>query len=172
MFHRGFRGSRRRSGAPRPFVQTYKKVLNFSEASFATGQRSETLVQGKDSIALGQTSAIDADVPTGSRIKFVEVQMPITNTTAQTAYINCSLQYALSGQGGIDPDVIGGNPQRNQVLHQELFQVGFNQNSTHKFKLRIPAKYQRMREGMKWILTWSNSNSINRRLQIIYKVER
>ncbi len=98
--------------------------------------------------------------------------MPITNTTAQTAYINCSLQYALSGQGGIDPDVIGGNPQRNQVLHQELFQVGFNQNSTHKFKLRIPAKYQRMREGMKWILTWSNSNSINRRLQIIYKVER
>ncbi len=171
MFHsRGFRGGRRRS-SPRPIVKTYKKVLNFAEASFAAGLRAETFVTGVDSVAIGQTSLTDANVPTGARIKFIEIQMPITNAVDQTAYINCSLQYKLSGQALADPDGVGGHPQRNQVLHQELFQVGFNQNSTHKFKLRIPKQFQRLREGMVWILAWSNSNTVNRRLQVIYKVE-
>ncbi len=97
--------------------------------------------------------------------------MPITNAVNQTAYINCLLQYNVAGQTVLDPDLVGGNPQRNQVMHQELFSVGFNQNSTHKFKLKIPKKYWRMREGMAWNLVWSNSNTVNRRLQIIYKFE-
>ncbi len=170
MFHRGFRGSRRRSMSA-PMRKTYKKVLNFSEASFAAGQRGETLVQGVDSVAIGQTSATDANVPTGARITFIEIQMPVTNAVNQTAYINCLLQYTLSGQSPIDPDAVGGNAQRNQVLHQELFSVGFNQNSTHKFKLKVPKRYQRLRETMLWRLVWSNSNTVNRRLQVIYKVE-
>ncbi len=169
MFHRGFRGSRRRSG-PRQITRTYKKVLNFAEASFAAGQRAETLVNGVDGTALGQTTATDGKVPTGSYVKYIEVQMPITNAVDQTAYINCSLQYIKAGQTSIDPDLVGGNGQRNQVLHQELFSVGFNQNSTHKFKLKIPKQFQRMTENMFWTLMWSNSNTINRRLQVIYKV--
>ncbi len=151
--------------------KTYKKVLNYSEASFAAGSRDENLVIGVDSIAIGQTSATDANCPTGARISFIEVQMPITNAVDQTAYINCSLQYTLVGQTGTDPDAVGGSKQRNQVMHQELFSVGFNQNSTHKFKLKVPRQFQRIREGMSWILTWSNSNTVNRRLQVIYKVE-
>ncbi len=170
MFHRGFRGSRRRSGA-RPLIKTYKKVLNFSEASFAAGNRGETLVLGVDSVAIGQTSATDANVPTGARIKFIEIQFPVTNAVDQTAYVNCSIQYKLNGQSLTDPDGVGGHPQRNQVLHQDLFSVGFNQNSTHKFKQRIPKGFQRIREGMAWQLVWSNSNTINRRIQVIYKVE-
>lgn len=172
MFHsRGFRGSRRRSG-PRPMVQTFKKVLNFAEASFAAGQRQEVFVKGVDSLVVGQNSATDANVPTGCRVRFIEVQMPITNAVDQTAYINCSLQYFLGSQAAVDPDAVGGDDQRNQVLHQELFSVGFNQNSTHKFKLKIPPKFQRIREGMNWCIMWSNSNTVNRRLQVIYKFER
>ncbi len=124
--------------------RTYKKVLNFAEASFAAGQRGENLVVGKDAIAPGQSSVTDADVPTGSRLKFIETQFVVTNAVDQTAYINCSLQYKLSTQSGVDPDAVGGDPQRNQVLHQDLFSVGFNQNSTHKFKLRIPKQFQRV----------------------------
>ncbi len=171
MFHRGSRGIRRRS-MPRPMVKTYKKVLNFSEASFAAGQRAENLAIGVDSTAIGQGTATDGNVPTGARIKFIEIQMPITNAVDQTVYINCSLQYNLGGQTTVDPDAVGGNNRRNQVLHQELFSVGFNQNSTHKFKLRIPKQFQRMREGQQWQIVWSNSNTVNRRLQVIYKVEQ
>jgi len=170
MFHRGFRGSRRRS-TMMPMRKTYKKVLNYAEASFAAGQRSEDLIQGQDSLAIGQTTATDASVPSGARVTFVEIQFPVTNATNQTAYINTCLMYTLTGQAAIDPDLVGGAPLRNQVLHQELFSVGFNQNSTHKFRLKIPKKYQRVRDGMKWRFIWSNSNTVNRRLQIIYKVE-
>ncbi len=170
MFHRGFRGSRRRSG-PRPIVKTYKKVLNFSEASFAAGNRSEKLIEGKDSTAIGQTSGVDADIPTGARVKYFLIQMPITNAVNQTAYINCSIQYTLDGQTFADPDAIGGNTRRNQVLHQSLFSVGFNQNSTHTFKQKVPRQLQRIKEGMIWRLVWSNSNTVNRRLQVIYRVE-
>ncbi len=170
MFHRGSRGFRRRS-TPAPMRRTFKKVLNFAEASFATGVRSEVLISGVDGVAMGQTGATDPNVPTGSRITFFEVQMPITNAVNQTAYINCSLQYILASQALQDPDSVGGAPQRNQVLHQELFSVGFNQNSTHKFKQKIPKRFQRIREGMKWMIVWSNSNTVNRRLQVIYKVE-
>ncbi len=172
VYHRGSRGGRRRSSAPRPLVVTYKKVINFSEASFAAGSRAENLVVGVDSTAAGQTSATDANVPTGARVKYLEIQFPVTNNVNQTAYINCSLQYLLSGQGAVDPDAVGGAANRNQVLHQELFSVGFNQSSTHKFKFKIPPRFQRLRETMKWVIMWSNSNTVNRRIQCIYKFER
>ncbi len=167
---RHFRRMGRRSGS-RPLRKTYKKVLNFAEASFAAGLRGEVFVSGADSVAIGQTSGTDATVPTGARVTFLEVQFPVTNAVDQTAYINCSIQYVLSSQSVVDPDGVGGNPRRNQVLHQELFSVGFNQNSTHKFKFRIPKIFQRVREGMTWQLVWSNSNTVNRRIQVIYKVE-
>ncbi len=154
-----------------PNRRTFKKVLNFSEASFTAGFRGETIALGVDAIGAGQTTATDGNIPTGSRLKFFEIQMPVTNAVDQTAYINCSIQLGLGGQSVIDPDAVGGNTQRNQVFHQDLFSVGFNQNSTHKFKVKIPAKYQRMREGMFWSIVWSNSNSVNRRLQIVYKFE-
>ncbi len=167
---RGFRGGRKQG--MRPVIQSYKKVLNFAEASFAAGSNTETLVQGVDSVAAGQTTATDAQVPTGSIIKYLEIQFPVTNAVDQTAYINCSIQYTLAGQTFVNPDAVGGDDQRNQVLHQDLFSVGFNQNSTHKFKFRIPKQFQRVRENMFWILGWSNSNTVNRRVQCIYKFYR
>ncbi len=153
-------------------TKTYKKVLNFLSASFGAGFTNEQLVSGVDAVAIGQTSNIDGNVPTGSRVKFIEVQFCISNLASIACYVNCSLQYILSSQGTVNPDAVGGNTQRNQVLHQDLFVVGQNQNSTHKFKFKIPPKFQRVREGMKWFLVWSTTSSVNRSWQAIYKVEQ
>ncbi len=170
MFHRGYRGSRRRS-SPRPQIHTYKKVLNFLEASVAAGFQGELMVSGVDSVALGQTTNIDGKVPTGSRVKYIEAQLVISNLVSVHCYINVCLQYTVTGQSVIDPQAVGGNQQRNQVLHQELYSVGADQNSTHKFKFKIPPRFQRLREGMKWELVWSNNQTVNRAVQVIYKVE-
>lgn len=161
----------RRSGV-RPIVQSYKKVLNFLDASFSAGNNIEILVRGVDSTAAGQTSVVDADVPTGSNLKFIEVQFAVNNSVAVPAYVTCSLQYRLSGQAFIDPSVVGGNASRNQVLHMDLFSIGQDQNSTHKFKFKIPKQFQRMREGLEWALVWNNSVTVNRRILVIYKFYR
>ncbi len=173
MFHRGFRGGRRKSisGLGR-VVQSYKKVLHFDELSFAPGFQQETILTGVDSIAAGQSTATDGQVPTGSIIKYIEVQFAVNNSVATPCYINCTMQYKQSGQTFIDPDLVGGNPQRNQVLHMDLFSVGQDQNSTHKFKTKVPKQFQRIREGTQWAMVWRNSSTVNREVQIIYKFYR
>ncbi len=170
MFHRGSRGSRRRSGM-RPIVHTFKKILTESQAGFSAGTNTETLIAGVDSIALGQTTQTDANVPTGSIIKYIECQFSCNNSTANQCYVTCTLQYTLSDQAVVSPILAGGNSQRNQIMHMDLFSVGQDQNSTHKFKFKIPPKFQRIREGMQWLLVWQNSATVNRQLLTIYKVQ-
>ncbi len=172
MYHRGFRGGRRRSGRPTAVIQSQKVVQNFLDASFSSGFQTETLAIGVDGFAGGQTSATDSSVPTGSRINFIEVQFAVNNSVAIPVYITCTLQYKLSGQAFIDPSIVGGHKQRNQVLHMDLFAIGQDQNSTHKFKFKIPSKFQRIREGMEWGLVWNNSQTVNRRALVIYKYYR
>lgn len=170
MYHRGSRGSRRRSG-PRPFVKTFKKVINSGQASVTSGANDEVIAVGVDAIAPGQTTVTDANCPTGSRIRFIEVQFVAVNLLAGAAFINCSFQYTLNGQGILDPNLAGGNPQRNQILHQEMFSAGPDQNSNHKFRIKIPPKFQRLREGMTWRLVWNGSGTVTRIVQSIYKFE-
>ncbi len=170
VYHRGSRGFRRRSG-PRPIIKTYKKVIHFINAGFTAGFQAETIATGTDSLAIGQTSATDGAVPTGSIIRYFEVQFAVSNLVSTPCYINCTIQYVLSGQGSIDPNTVGGSPQRNQVLHMELYNIGANQNSNHKFRFKVPPKFQRMREGMSWRMTWRTSATVNREVQFIYKVQ-
>ncbi len=163
-----YRGSRRRLI---PSINTYKKVLFFTNASFSAGTENLFIIQGLDGISPTQASATDGTVPTGSTVKYIEVQLAISNVVSTPCYINCALQYKLAGQAVVLPNAVGGDGQRNQVLHQELFTVGANQNSTHKFKIKIPKKFQRVREKMDWVLVWSNSATVNREAQIIYKFQ-
>jgi len=168
VYQRGFRGGRRRS-SPRPVIKSYKKVLLAAEASFTAGFQTEFIASGIDSIASGQTSATDPNVPTGNIIKAFEVQFAANNPGALPLFLNCTIQYTLGNQSFIDPGLMGGNNQRNQCLHMDLFSVGEDQNSTHKFKFKVPKKFQRLREGMVWGLVWRTSGSVNRMVQIIYK---
>ncbi len=172
MYHsRGFRGSRRRS-SPRNIVQSYKKIINTLSGGLGAGVENILVATGTDSVAAGQTSATDVAVPTGSIIKYFEIQYACSNLVSTPCYVNCTIQYLLDGQTVIDPFAVGGSPQRNQVLHMDLFAVGADQNSTHKFKFKVPAKFQRLREGMIWLLVVKNTASINRNCQIIYKFYR
>ncbi len=156
----------------RPVVQSYKKVMVFAEASFTAGFQTELLVQGADSVAAGQTSATDAIVPTGSILKYIEIQFCARNAAAAALYLNCTIQYKLAGQVFLDPDSIGGSAQRNQVMHMDLFSIGTDQNSTHKFRFKVPKGFQRIRENTQWGLVWNSSGSVNRKAQAIYKFYR
>ncbi len=168
MFQRGYRGSRRRSG-PRPVIKSFKKVIFRISASFSAGFATEQIAIGVDALAPGQVSVTDPNVPTGSIIKYIEVQFAATNVVSTPCFINCTLQYLVAGQAVINPNAVGGSNQRNQVLHMDMFTIGANQNSTHKFKFKIPKKFQRLRAGMEWQLAWTNSATVNRQMQAIYK---
>ncbi len=167
---RGYQGMRRRNG-PRPSINTYKKVLNFLEASFPGGSNDELLVTTLDGISPTQVTNIDATVPTGSILKFIEIHFAGVNNGATGVFISFAVQYALSGQASINAEQVGGNSQRNQVLHQALFTIGPNQNSSHIIRLKIPKRFHRLKEGMKWHLTWTNSGTINREILCIYKFQ-
>ncbi len=153
----------------KPVIRSYKKVIHFVNASFSAGFQTENIAIAKDASTNKQTSATDTDVPTGNVIKFIESQIAISNVVGVPCYINCTLQYILGGQSFIDPNTVGGSNQRNQVLHMSLYSIGQFQNSNHTFKVKIPKRFQRMREGMQWGLVWRTSASVNRESQHIYK---
>ncbi len=167
-YSRGTRG--RRSYAPRPVQKTYKKVLLFPDVGNPSGKVSNVLVTGVDNSTMGQTSGTDGTVPTGSTVKFIEVQFAQANNTVLNIFMNVSLQYTLQAQSSIDPDLMGGNPQRNQTLHMENYSIGINQNSTRFFKFKIPKKFWRIKDDMKWQLVWHATGTLQSQIQVIYKV--
>jgi len=171
MFHRGSRGSRRRS-TPRAVIQSYKKVLNFGPGSESAGAVHNTLVVGQDSVAAGQTGVEDANVPTGSIVKYIEIQFQITNLVSVSAVCTTAIQMVLNAQTAINPKTVGGNPQRNQVMNQRQFMIGKDQNSNHVYKFKVPPKYQRVREGMKWQFSVNCDVVSGQSLLVIYKFYR
>ncbi len=166
---RSFRGSRRRGGLG-TVIKSYKKVLNILEAGYGAGNREIVISLAKDSLSVGQTTNIDPDVPTGCIIKFIELQFSVTNVTAGNVYINTTFGYRLAGQSVKVATAIGGDPQRNQILHQAQFGIGANQNFTRTFRFKIPKQFQRQKEGMRLEFVWSNNESVNTQTQVIYKL--
>ncbi len=156
----------------RPVIQSYKKVLDIPLTTQPTSTVPVTMVLGEDSVAAGQTSATDPDVPTGSVIKYIEIMYSCVNLVAVAMSHHICIQYVLSGQSAIAPDAVGGNAQRNQVLLEALMVMGKDQNNNRKFKFRIPKKYQRIREGTKWIFTTKGSAVYTDAIKIIYKFYR
>ncbi len=172
MRFRGYRGSRRHSTGIRQVIQSFKKVINFAPASFTTGSSNLFLTSGKDSIAAGQTSALDVDVPTGSVIRYIEIQFSLGNLAAAAAFIHVAIQKTHGSQTAVVANVVGGNPQRNQVFHQALYQVGESQSNSRVFRFKIPKREQRVREGDSWIMNWNTSETVSMSAQVIYKFYR
>ncbi len=162
----------RRSMGMRPVIQSYKKVLNIAPLSTSAGTTGHTLTQGVDSVAAGQTSVTDAQVPTGCLIKYIEIQLAWSQIVGGSVFVHYSLQLVHNAQTAIISNVVGGNPQRNQVFHQWFVSLGINQNFNRIIKFKIPKKFHRVREGDKWILTVTNSNTLVMGYQIIYKFYR
>lgn len=154
-------------------IQSFKKVLNFALTSRGAGAIIAFPVSiGQDSVAAGQTGVTDPNVPTGSIIKYFEITYTDVNLVAVSHTINWTIQQLHSGQSRIDPRVVGGNPQRNQVFAQGLFSVGRDQNSTHIMKFKVPPKFQRVREGDTWDFAIVGLAVHADSCQIIYKFYR
>ncbi len=156
----------------RPITQSYKKVLNFAPVSQAAGSRNINLALGVENATVGQTSATDDDVPTGCIIKEFVIQIAYGQISGGAAFIHWSIQKLHANQSAIASNVIGGNPQRNQVFKQGLVQLGLNQTYSKSILFKIPPRFQRMREEDKWVLQIESSATIVQAFQIIYKFLR
>ncbi len=155
----------------RRFTRTYKKVLNFAPTAQSTGNHTNVISNGQDTLAIGQTGPTNASIPTGWFIEFIELQYSAVNLVNTTCFIHTSLQLVHSGQSVIDPIVVGGNPQRNQVFHQDMKSLGQTQNGNWKFRFKIPRQYQRVREGDSWNFTYNNTAIVTDAMQVIYKAK-
>ncbi len=169
---RHYRLNRNRSSVPR-YSKKYKKVLDYATTSIAAGTKTDyTLVFGTDSIAVGQTGPTDVAVPTGAHITGFLVMFTSTNLVSITANTHIAFQLTRSGQSTVDPRLVGGNPQRNQVFKQALFTVGQNQNSNHQWYFKIPKMFGRVREGDGWHFTVFNDVIATQTVKIIYIVKQ
>ncbi len=154
-------------------IQSYKKVLNDAPTTrVASTTISLNLAKGVESVAAGQTGVIDADVPTGCVIKFFEIQWAYANPVAGAVFIHTTIQKLQSGQGPVTPNVVGGNPQRNQVFHQTMRVISLNQNGNAVLRFKVPKKFQRMREGDVWQFNRIGDAAFSDALQVIYKFYR
>ncbi len=157
---------------PRAVIQSFKKVINEAPASTAAGSRNIIFVTGVDSVAAGQTGPGDSGVPTGSVIRFVEIQISLGQIVGGSVFVHYSLQLLRSGQSAVASNVIGGSNRRNQVMHQNMYQLGINQNFNRTLKMKIPRMFQRIREGDLWLLEVTTGNTLTQAFQIIYKFYR
>lgn len=150
--------------------RTFKKVINHAPTSVAASTQQYAMATGVDSLAMGQISGTDTTVPTGSQIKVIVIQFPIGNLLASSLVVHVACQYTLGGQTAINANVVGGDAQRNQVIHQFVRSIGEGQNGNINYVLKIPKKFQRMKEGMIWYFTVTTSAVSTQTAQFIYTV--
>ncbi len=156
----------------RPVTQSFKKVLNVAPISRSAGTFTTSLVFGQDSVAAGQTSVTDSNVPTGSIVKYIEIQHSCGNAGTAPAFVWIAIEYILEGQAIITPNLVGGNPRRNQVFHQTMFQLGPDQSNSRTYKFKVPKNFQRVREGMSWQFVREYDVTTSEAVQVIYKFYR
>ncbi len=155
-----------------PVIQSYKKVLNYAPTSFTAQSQNFIITIGQDSVPAGQTGPTDQGVPTGSVVKFFELQQAYANLSGGSSYVHYSIQLLRTDQTAIPSNVVGGSPKRNQVFYQRVDNVGANQNYNRAIKFKIPKRFQRVREGDIWLLEVTNSATIVMAHQFIYKFYR
>ncbi len=152
-------------------MRTYKKIITKTIVSSAL-ETAANIAVGVDSVALGQTSVTDPNVPTGSNIRGVLCQCGFSNPGTTSVEVGATLQYQLSGQSAnVNPLAQGGDPQRNQVLKSWHFIVAQDSMKNINEYVKIPRKFQRIREGMVWRFVVDSAISVAREeaLQFIYK---
>lgn len=130
-------------------MQTYKKVITNALVS-TTVTTAYDLALGVDNTTLGQTSTTDATLPTGAKISGARIQQGIGNLTAGALQVAVTFQYLLANQVNVPSLNQGGNNQRNQVLKTWHKILAPDEQFNIDTYIRIPRKFQRLREGMRW----------------------
>lgn len=160
----------RRSGLGN-VIQSYKQIKQQAPASVGAGTRTDiTFVNTVDNYT--GPGAGNNEVPTGAVVKYVDIQLGFENLVNIASFVWISIQKVHSGQTVVDPRAAGGNAQRNQIYKQLLRCVGQNQNVNVPIRFKIPSKFQRCREGDKWIVTMESDTIRTEAGQIIYKFYR
>ncbi len=151
-------------------MRVFKKQINFTIVSSAVLTASP-ICTGVDSVALGQTSITDGNVPTGSIIKGFLISFGIANPSTTNLEVGVNIQFLLSGQATtVNPLAVGGIPQRNQVMHSWHFTVAQDSMVNRLKFVKIPKQFQRIKEGMIWNIAIDANTSREQAIQVIYKV--
>lgn len=154
-------------------IQSYKKVLNHAPTSRAAATDHLTLLtRGQDSVAAGQTTATDANIPTGALVKYIEIQYSSVNLVAVASFLHWAIIRTHSGQTAPSSNAVGGDPLRNQVHLQGMYTMGQNQNSNRTIRFKVPKKFQRVRDGDSWFFSKTCDTVFSDSVQVIYKFYR
>ncbi len=160
-----------RRSAPGAVTKSYKKIIDEAPASRVAATIIDLdIVLGVDGLAPGQGTATDVTVPTGSIIKAINIDVPFGYTGTATAFVWISIQHLHANQSTISTRVVGGNPQRNQVHFQQLFMIGENQNHNFHKLFKIPRRFQRVRDGDRWVFSYQSDVAHASGMQAIYKI--
>ena len=163
---------RRRMSMPRQVIQSQKVVLNEAPQSLMIGSHENGIVLGKDDFAGGQSGPTDDSVPTGAVVKYFEIQFSVSQPETANIFMWMSIQHLRTGQVSIAANTVGGSPQRNQVHFQKMVHMGNDQNMNLVFRFKIPKKYQRVREGDRWVFAFTIDGVVTAAMQTIYKYYR
>ncbi len=153
-------------------MRSYKKILNYGIAS-TTALIADNITVGADSLAIGQTGPGDANVPTGWKLAGFRLQGGFGNQSTTVAmHVGVNIQYLLSGQTqNVDPLAQGGHAQRNQVIKSWMFVLAPLEHKNIDTFVKIPKKFQRIKEGMLWRIAHSSAGVTRTyAIQLIYKV--
>lgn len=155
---------------PKGSTRSSKYIVDQAEASEAVGQHSFTLALGTDNDSLGQSSATDSAVPTGSKIRLFDLRAVFGNLVAINDFVYWCIQRRTSGQSVLNPVSPGGNPLRKNILLSGLFSVGKEQNKTLHIRYKVPKRYQRIADGDSWTFTYNLGQITTTAMQVVYKV--
>ncbi len=163
---RGYRGMRRQS-IRNPGI-TFKKVINEASASELSGKIDFIIASGVDGISPTQATAVDHTVPVGGIISKFNIWINYASLANVAVFVTWSIQLLHKSQSSIDPLLVGGDDQRNQVMLMGVKSVGLNQNSDIQIKFNVPKKFQRIRAGDFWVVTTNATNVSTAQKMCIY----
>jgi len=155
---------------PRGSTRSAKYIVEVAEASEAVGLQAQTMAQGVDLLALGQTGTFANSVPVGSKIALFDIRMPKINLASTANFVHWSIQRTVSGQSLVNPSTAGGSPLRKNILLSGIVGLGEGQNNQLHIRYKVPKKFQRIGDGDVWSVVMNNGQITSTVYEFVYKV--
>ncbi len=155
---------------PRGATRSAKYVIDEPQATSGVTLAQFILAVGTDNAVIGQTSGLDNNVPTGAKIKQLNIMSCWGSITGVSTFLHWSIQRVLSGQANLDPTLVGGNPLRKNIMMQGMLCIGDKQNAPLDIKYKIPKKFWRLGDGDKWVFVTKSSTNVDTVKQCVYKI--
>jgi len=146
-------------------MQVVKASHSLKQTTLARNQHIIDIVEG---VEVGTQRVTNVQVPVGARITSIVCNLSwIMPTGSGTGNIDFYVMQRRSGQniGDIptaDWSDIGNSNVRNQIFHSDMGLIGTEDAGAFRraFRLKIPKKFQRVREGDKWTLVYDITDNM------------